>query len=264
MSLAMPEFIQLVRKFICDFPKANELRGVAESTDPEIALYAMLALDDYNSTPPLIAPVAFEGHPSTGMLMLGTLCHLFMSKGILQLRNSLSYSDGGVSVNVWDKGPAYAGNAQMFGQMWESKKIALKRSINLSAGWGVVQSSEFNLYNYTSYFGGDYIPGVTGLVSPGSLYPGGVLGGQGTMKRATGVVPITIPDWHPVTANPNRFEFVFVHNLNYQNVELIVMNEQGHDISNGVGIDYASVNHLFIYVNRLDNIFAGSIQAFVK
>lgn len=261
MALAVPEFVQLVRKFCCDFPRANELRGVAECTDSELAMYSMLALDDYNSTPPLIASVPFENHPSTGLLLLGAVTYYFMSKGILQLRNSLSYSDGGIAVNVWDKGPAYAGNAQMFGQLWESKKIAIKRSINISNGWGVIQSAEFNLYNYTSFFGGDYVPGV----NPASAgFPGGVSGGLGTAKRATGVVPIALANWNIASGDPNRFEFVFFHNLNFANVELIILNEQGTDITDGVGIDLASDNHLFIYVNRLDNTFNGSIQAFVR
>lgn len=264
MGLAVPEFIQLVRKFCCDFPRANELRGVAECTDPEIAMYAMLALDDYNSTPPLIAPVPFESHPSTGLLLLGAVTYYFMSKGILQLRNSLSYSDGGIAVNVWDKGPAYAGNAQMFGQLWESKKIAIKRSINISNGWGVVQSAEFNLYNYTTFFGGDYTPGLSPLVSQNSGFPGGVVQGGATMKRATAVVPIALNNWSQASGNMNRFEFIFVHNLNFKDVELIVLNAQGQNITDGIGIDFASENHLFIYVNRLDNTFIGSIQAFVR
>ena len=212
--------IQRVRKFLKDFPKLNELKGIQESTDGDLALYATLAVDDYNLTPPIISPVDFNSFPSHSLLLLGTVCYGFLSNGILHHRNSISYQDGGQNVNVWDKGPAYIGNATLFAQMWESKKVSLKRAINIANGYGVIQSADFNLYNFMSMYGGDYIVSSTGTelgTSPMPLsYPGNipVAGDLGTEppKLRTKSVNFTIADWAP-DADPNYFSLHFYHNL---------------------------------------------------
>lgn len=271
MALAVPEFIQLVRKFTRDFPKANELRGIAESTDAEIGMCVMLALDDYNITPPPIRQVSIQEHPSTGLLLLGTLTQLFLSSGILQYRNDLKYSDGGVAVNIWDKGPAYIGNAMMFAQLYEKQKIALKRSINVSNGFGIVQSAEFNIYNYTAFFGGDYVTtsstgsGLGGLAIPApyQLNPGNLMIPI-SVKTASDKLFFTIPDWHLSSSTPNVYEFIFVHNLGFNPVEALVLDDMNQDVTAGLMIQYVSENHLIVRVNGLSNTFAGSIQAFVR
>ena len=70
----------------------------------------MLALDEFNMTPPIIAPYHFENFPSQSLLLLGTVCYSLLSNGILQTRNNLKYSDGGQNIMIWDKGPAYIYN----------------------------------------------------------------------------------------------------------------------------------------------------------
>ena len=162
MRWSHEELIKSVRKFMKDFPKLNELKGIEESSDSDLRMYSMMALDDFNMTPPILAPYHFESFPSNSLLMLGTVCYAFLSNGILQHRNNIQYADGGQNVNVWDKGTAYMGNAALFAQLWERQKVAIKRSINLSNGYGVVQSADFNLYSYMAMYGGDYIVSTTG------------------------------------------------------------------------------------------------------
>jgi len=272
MALALPEFVQLVRKFCRDFPKANELRGVAESTDTEIAMCVMLALDDYNMTPPPIRQVSLETHPSTHLLLLGTLTQLFLSAGILQMRNQLSYSDGGVAVNVWDKGPMYVGNATMFANLYEQKKIALKRSINISNGFGIVQSAEFNLYNFTAFFGGDYVTTSSSgtLLGGGLAIPGPYPNYQGNVlipvvvKASSAVTQFTVADWKASSTTPDIWEFIFVHNLGVAVPEVLILDSNNNDVTSSLNTQYVSNNHVIIRVTSIANIFNGSIQAFVR
>jgi hypothetical protein len=225
----MDALIKNVRKFIKDFPKLNELKGIEESSDNDLALYATLAMDDYNFTPPIIVPVDFNSFPSHSLLLLGTVCYSLLSNGILQHRNSISYADGGQNVNVWDKGPAYIGNANLFGQMWERQKIGLKRAINIANGYGVIQSADFNLYNYMAMYGGDYIVSTTGTelgTSPMPLsYPGNipVAGDLGILppKLRTKSINFTLNDWAP-DADPNYFSLHFYHNLICREVIVVI------------------------------------------
>lgn len=271
MSVAMPEFVQLVRKFIRDFPKANELRGLAESTDSEIAMCVMLALDDYNTSPPPIRHVSLEAHPSAHLIVLGALVQLFLSNGILQLRNQLSYQDGGILVSVWDKGPAYLGNAQMIAQLWEKKKLDLKRSINIANGFGVVQSAEFNIYNYTAFFGGDFVTTNSVATPSGGLaipspYPNDPTRQftSENVRHASNALHFVLPDWHLSSAGPDLYEYVYVHNLGFLNVSVSVLDMLDQDVTNSLDIRYLSENHLVIRVNGLINTFEGIIQCFVR
>jgi hypothetical protein len=261
-----------VRKFIKDFPKLNELKGVEESSDSDIMLYSFLALDDYNLTPPVISPVHFESFPSHSLLLLGTVCYSLLSNGILQHRNSISYQDGGQNVNVWDKGPAYMGNAKLFAQLWESKKIALKRSINMSNGYGIVQSADFNLYSYMAMYGGDYIVSTTGTelgTSPMPLsYPGNipVCGDLGILppKLKTKTINFLITDWAP-DADPNYYSMHFYHNLLCREVVLVIEDPLTmEDLSSKIKIFRVSENQVLLKVlKNPDGRLNGLIQCSV-
>ena len=254
---SLPDLIKQVRKFIKDFPKLNELKGIQESSDSDMMLYAVMALDDYNLTPPVIAPSSFEAFPSNSLLMLGTICYSLLSNGILQHRNSISYQDGGQNINVWDKGPAYIGNAKLFAQLWETKKIALKRAINLSNGYGIVQSADFNLYSYMAMYGGDYIVSTTGTemgTSPMPLsYPGNIpVAGAGTVvpKLKTKSINFTVTDFAP-DADENFYALHFYHNLLCREVITVLEDPQSmEDLSSKIKIFRVSENQIVLKVPR--------------
>ena len=95
-------FINLVRAKMRDFPELNRLIAGQETSDRMIALAAMEAIDDYNTTPPLLGAVGFDNFPSISLLVNGTIICILESVGILQVRNHLSYTDGqGVQINVY-------------------------------------------------------------------------------------------------------------------------------------------------------------------
>lgn len=126
-------FIAMVRAKLRDFPELNRLIAGQETSDRMIALAAMEAIDDFNTTPPLIDAVTIANFPSISLLVNGTIINILESVGLLQLRNHLSYSDGqGVQVNVSDKAPQLMQWMQIFKAQYELKKSNLKKSINLS------------------------------------------------------------------------------------------------------------------------------------
>ena len=271
MTWALPDLIKNVRKFIKDFPKLNELKGIEESSDGDLALYAMMALDDYNMTPPLIAPSTFESFPSNSLLMLGTVCYALMSNGVLQHRNSISYQDGGQNVNVWDKGPAYMGNASMFAQLWESRKMALKRAINISNGYGIIQSADFNLYSYMTMYGGDYIISTTGTEigkSPVPLsYPGNMpVSGSGSIvpKLKTQAVVFKDTDFAP-DADPSLYSLHFYHNLLCREVNVILEDPTTlEDLSSKIKVFRMTENQIILKVSRIpDGRLTGLVQCSV-
>ncbi|MDY6957882.1 MAG: hypothetical protein SVK08_01860 [Halobacteriota archaeon] len=136
MANARDKYITLLRKYIQDDPIANKLTGKFEN--PDLGMYLDLALSDFNMTPPLIGDYTFEKFPAVKLLIMGAVVQILLSNSILQVRNSLSYSDGGSTIAIFEKGPAYMQGAQVFAGMYENNKKNLKISLNIQKGWGTV------------------------------------------------------------------------------------------------------------------------------
>ena len=64
---------------------------------------------------------------------------------MLQLRNQMNYSDGGISVSISDKSQFLMGWIQMLRNSYEQKKIRIKSSLNVERGFegGGVESEYF-------------------------------------------------------------------------------------------------------------------------
>ena len=126
------DLIHLIRAKLRDYPELNRLIAGHESSDKQIALAMLEAVDDWNTTPPLLDAVSIEGFPSTSLLINGTVIYLIESVGLLQTRNQMSYSDGqGVQVSVSDKTPMLLQWLSLFRSQYEQKKMRLKQAINL-------------------------------------------------------------------------------------------------------------------------------------
>jgi hypothetical protein len=129
-----------LRKFLRDIDELNKLLEGKESSDSQLRMAVEDALDDWNNTPPLIAKVTLESHPSPRLLLRGAAIEVLMSAGIFYSRNRLNYSDGGITVAVYDKAQDYQSWANQFVADYERKKIEVKKAINISQGWGGLQS----------------------------------------------------------------------------------------------------------------------------
>lgn len=145
-ELELNSFVAQVRSFIRDYPELNRLISGEESTNRQIVWAIFDALDDYNSTPPFSGN-SLRNFPSRSLLVRGTVISLLESIGLLQTRNQLSFSDGGLQVGVSDKTPFIQSWIQLFKNSYEEKKMRMKVSINIESAWGGGLNSEFRFIN---------------------------------------------------------------------------------------------------------------------
>ena len=126
------QLIAMVRTKLRDFPELNRLIEGKETSDREIALALVEAVDDFNNTPPLIEAYNLENFPSPSLLIRGALINILESVGLLQTRNQMSYSDGqGIQVSISDKAPMLMQWLTLFMNQYEQKKLRLKKALNL-------------------------------------------------------------------------------------------------------------------------------------
>ena len=166
--------IDMARKFLRDTPKLNELRGIEETDESVFKLAINMAISDWNSTPPLLAPVGLEDFPSFDWLIISTAMFVLMSAGVLQYRNELQYTDQGITVNPWSKGPAYISLAGMWANMCDVKKREYKYALNISRTFGIARTSEYLMWDYSGLYTG--VPGDNVRGTGPSSVAAGILG----------------------------------------------------------------------------------------
>ena len=133
MSQAMRDFVQIVRLYTRDFPELNRLLAGEESSDRQIAWAVLDALADFNGTPHLTSYgledlLLFNQH---ALLVRMTTITLVESVGLLQTRNHVNYSNGGINVGVNDKTPMLMRWLQYFKATTEQMKQRVKVALNI-------------------------------------------------------------------------------------------------------------------------------------
>jgi len=103
---------------------------------------AHLAIDEFNTTPPL-TKYGIGAFPSRTVLLYLTICHLLISVGILKSRNRFQYSDGGWSSDTEQQDSLYMNWAQLLRSQVKPQAQALKIAINIEGGWGAGVGSEY-------------------------------------------------------------------------------------------------------------------------
>lgn len=147
-------FIGQVRDYLRDHPQFNALQlNDFETSDSVISLCADLAADDFSNSPPLIGRHTVESMPYLYLLFIGTVLQVLRSAGLMQARNNLNYSDGGLTVATSDKSPIYKAWADTYYAEYEQKKRTLKISLNAASAYGGVSSEYRNLGAYGQYLG---------------------------------------------------------------------------------------------------------------
>ena len=137
-----------LRLFLNDTAELNRLIRQEESDDPHLDLALALAVDDYNVTSPPITRVTIDSYPSLWLLMHGAAIEILKMAGLLQSRNELNYSSGGVTVRTFDKTEHYQRWISMFLQEYERKKLNYKIAANVAAGMGGGVNSEYNTISW--------------------------------------------------------------------------------------------------------------------
>ena len=143
--LTADQFAGEVRGFVRDFPELNRLISGEESSNRMIRYCCELAIDEWNTTPPLSGH-AITNFPSRVILLHLTMIHLLTSVGILKSRNSFAYSDGGFTVQTDEHDTRYQRWIQFFRSTGPASRHAiqqLKISLNIQGGWDAGVGSEY-------------------------------------------------------------------------------------------------------------------------
>lgn len=263
LAFTPQSLIDVVRKFLRDNPKLNELRGVMESDDDDIRLAINMAISDWNMTPPLLAPVGLNNFPIPNWLILATVVFVLQSAGILQYRNELPYNDSGISVNPWSKGPNYFKTAMQWAQFVEQQKREYKYAINIANTFGVVRSPEYLVWDWAGLYTGPQFD------NRGATYQ--ALAGTGagtpslteTKPSSTAPFNFSIDLWEADNAN-GVFYLIFNHGL-LSEVDVRITNpDTGMDIKSQMKtIQFVSNAVVKLTVNMIpDGRLAGRMIAY--
>jgi hypothetical protein len=141
------KMIGRVRTFLKDFTHKNRLIVGEESSDDEIMLYLEMAIDDFNNAHTPRTNYGLKNFPSFVILLWGTAIQALTSESILQIRNELNYSDGGITVALSNKAPGLAAAAQGLMVNYERKIEDLKKQLNAEQAYGNV-SSEYGTVEF--------------------------------------------------------------------------------------------------------------------
>lgn len=134
MSGSMKSFVQMVRLYLRDFEELNRLVAGEESTDRMIAWAVLDAISNFNGTPH-ITHVTLDDllqMEQQHLLLRMTVEALIESVGLLQTRNHINYSDGGINVGVNDKTPLLMNWLQYYRSYTEQLKQRVKVAMNIN------------------------------------------------------------------------------------------------------------------------------------
>jgi len=134
-SSAMTAFVQVVRQYLRDHPLLNRLVAGEESSDRIIQWAVLDAVEDFNGTPPFSGfqlEDLLAKHQGSLLLRM-TVIVLLESVGLLQTRNHINYSNGGVNVGVNDKTPMIMNWLQYFKSTTEQRKQHVKVAMNIES-----------------------------------------------------------------------------------------------------------------------------------
>lgn len=128
-------FVQAVRLYLRDFAELNRLIAGEETNDRMIAWSVLDALSNFNGTPP-ITQVTIEdllSRQQHHLLLRLTVEAIIESVGMLQTRNHINYSTGGINVGVNDKTPLLMNWLQYYRSYTEQKMKQVKVALNVES-----------------------------------------------------------------------------------------------------------------------------------
>lgn len=132
-------FVQSVRYFLRDYPELNRIIKGEEHSNRMIAYAVMDFLSDFAGTPPFLGYFTIEDLCNMHMQSFatrGTCITLLQSVAMLQTRNQLTFSDGGISVGISDKSPLLMQWVRDFQNKYEQQKSQIKIALNIAQLFG--------------------------------------------------------------------------------------------------------------------------------
>lgn len=127
--------IQEIRYYTRDFAQLNRLLRGEESSDRQIAWAILDAVEDFNGTPPMTGYSVEDllSMHQSALLKRMAVVSLIESVAMLQTRNHVNYSDGGLNLGVNDKTPLLMNFIKLFANKTEQMKQRVKIALNISA-----------------------------------------------------------------------------------------------------------------------------------
>jgi len=126
-------------------PEANYLLDELEYSDAEIMMALRNPIDEWNETSPDLGALTPRIFPWRNHHAKAAIGELLQMAGLWYLRNHLSYSAGGVSINDRDKANAYLQLAQVYKQKWADFITTKKMELNVAGGFQTLCSSYSNI-----------------------------------------------------------------------------------------------------------------------
>jgi hypothetical protein len=121
------------RRIAADNDKMKNIMEMQEFTFSDSDIYGFIkdAIDDINSGYPR-TDFSISELSDESFIVNGALVRAFMSKGILEIKNSVLIQDQGVQINTYDKGPNFQSIASYYAQEFQSQKISLKGALQFN------------------------------------------------------------------------------------------------------------------------------------
>jgi len=133
MSPEFRSFVQMVRLYMRDFAELNRIVRGEETSDRQIAWAVLDAVSDFNGTPHFTS-LRLEDllmRNQQALMLRMTTISIIESVGLLQTRNHINYSDGGINVGVNDKTPMLMNWLQYYKSFTDQMKQRVKVALNI-------------------------------------------------------------------------------------------------------------------------------------
>jgi hypothetical protein len=139
------ELLAMLRAFLGDTAEENKLIPDEELSNDKLKLALELALDEYNNTPPFEART-FETFPSLAIIIHGAAIQALIMAGLVQSRNFLNFSDGGVQEVISDKAQAYQSWIGNLVTAYRDEALSVKTALNMEQNFSVIPSPYGNVF----------------------------------------------------------------------------------------------------------------------
>jgi hypothetical protein len=152
----LDQLAEYTRQFMRDYPELNRLTAGYDHSPRTIKWAIMDTLSDWAATPPFIGQSMdmILRRNLVSVFIRGVVICLMTSLGILHLRNHLSYSDGGVNVQVENPQLIQAWIGMMKAEYEEKKNrilVALNIENALNPGVSGLQSEYYFINSFFGY-----------------------------------------------------------------------------------------------------------------
>lgn len=128
-----------IREHIQDKLEKNHLLDEHEFSVTTLKLAIELTLGEFNVFVPASSYDIYT-FPNKSLLMYGALAKAFFGQSALLARNTMTYTDGGLSIPVEERFALYQQLGATYQAAFENMGKSWKIQANIESGWGEVRS----------------------------------------------------------------------------------------------------------------------------